>query len=292
MNYCKPSGNASVLLTTASGIHGEHSPRYIRNVQMNEQDDVLALIRDKNPKMVESSAWSSNGTDWVVSFPIESDEGSIYKSDLMGVKQLEYVKKAQQFWVEHGTNVELCVRQDIRHNVSNTISVDDWEEVEQYLFDNREWFAGVSLMAATGDKGYVQAPFTEVLTPTQMLDKYGSGTMFAAGLIVDALLAFDNLWTACDTLVGNGKQLTDEKKDLLKRDWIRRAHKFSVNYFAGNVDAMIECLKDCYNLHKWESITRNFTHINFSEELTEKIFVDVGSMGAQACAGNQCEVNF
>ena len=47
----KPSGNASVLLGTASGIHGEHSKLYFRNVQMNEQDDVLHAITEKNPNM-------------------------------------------------------------------------------------------------------------------------------------------------------------------------------------------------------------------------------------------------
>jgi len=84
----KPSGNASVLLGTASGIHGEHSPQYFRNVQMNDSDGTLELIMDRNPDMVETSVWNPNGTDKIVSFPIVSDEGSIYKDDLLGVKQL------------------------------------------------------------------------------------------------------------------------------------------------------------------------------------------------------------
>jgi len=75
----KPSGNASVVLGTASGIHGEHSPKYLRNVQMNVGDEVTRIITKTNPKMVEPSVWSSNGTDVVVSFPVESKEGSIYK---------------------------------------------------------------------------------------------------------------------------------------------------------------------------------------------------------------------
>ena len=37
----KPSGNASVLLQCASGIHGEHAPRYIRHVQMNKQTEKM-----------------------------------------------------------------------------------------------------------------------------------------------------------------------------------------------------------------------------------------------------------
>ena len=134
----KPSGNASVLLGTASGIHGEHSPQYIRHVQMNKESEILKTLQAMFPEMVEDSVWSKNGSDAVIAFPLVSKEGSIYKSDLLGVKQLEYVKKAQQVWVEYGTNVELCTDPRLRHNVSNTISVDNWDEVTQYLYANRQ----------------------------------------------------------------------------------------------------------------------------------------------------------
>ena len=289
----KPSGNASVILSTASGIHGEHSAKYFRHVQMNINDEVAKHIQEVNPKMVENSVWSSNGTDIVVAFPVETKEGSIYKKDLMGVKQLEYVKLAQQYWVEYGTNVELCVHPKLRHNVSNTITVDDWDEVEQYLFDNRKWFAGVSLLSAAGDKAYAQAPFTEVFTFDEISTLYGEGSMFASGLIVEALRAYnENLWLACATLVGQGLKLSDESSDLLKRDWIRRAIKFANNYFGGDIDKMTYCLKDCYNLHKWSNIKRSTKHINFSKELSAQSYVDVDTMAGAGCTGNMCELVF
>lgn len=289
----KPSGNASVILGTASGIHGEHSPLYFRNVQMNDQDEVAKLIMETNPKMVEKSVWSSNGTDLVVSFPITSKEGSIYKADLMGVKQLEYVKKAQQFWVELGTNVELCVDENLRHNISNTISVDNWDEVEQYIFDNRKYFAGISLLSAMGDKAYAQAPFTEVLTPDQILKEYGAASMFASGLIVDGLHAFnENLWMACDTVLGFGMKLSDDCSDLLKRDWVRRVKKFADNYFGGDTMKATFCLKDCYNLHKWESITREMQAVDFATTLSKQKYTEVDSLAGSACAGGSCDVTF
>jgi ribonucleoside-diphosphate reductase alpha chain len=290
----KPSGNASVILGTASGIHGEHSPMYFRNVQMNDQDDVLGLLLESNPKMVEDSVWSNTGTDKVVSFPIITKEGSIYKSDLLGVKQLEYVKLAQQYWVESGTNVELCVDPNLRHNISNTITVDDWDEVEEYIYNNREWFAGISLLSAMGDRAYPQAPFTEVFTAAQIMENYGEASMFASGLIVDALHAFNNnLWVACDTVNGWGLKLDpDDSSDLLKRDWVRRAKNYAKNYFNDGVLEMTNCLKDCYNLHKWKSIERTIKYVDFASALKEKQFVSVDSMGAQACAGGACEVSF
>lgn len=261
---------------------------------MNDQDDVLHAIQEINPKMVEDSVWSSTGTDKVVAFPVYSQEGSVYKSDLLGVKQLEFVKKAQQFWVEYGTNVELCTDPRLRHNVSNTITVDDWDEVEEYIFNNRDWFAGISLLSAFGDKAYPQAPFTEVFTAQQILDKYGDASMFASGLIIDGLHAFDhNLWTACETVNGWGMQLDPEDSEhLLKRDWVRRAKKYSANYFSGDVIEMTNCLKDCYNLHKWVTVERAMKPIDFTTKLLEKEFVEVDTMGAVACAGNGCEIDF
>lgn len=290
----KPSGNASVLLGTASGIHGEHSELYFRNVQMNDQDDVLTLLQQENTDMVEDSVWSNTGTDKVVSFPVKSKEGSIYKSDLMGVKQLEYVKLAQQYWVEYGTNVDLCVDPNLRHNVSNTITVDDWEEVEQYIYDNRKWFAGISLLSAMGDKAYPQAPFTEVFTAKEIMDKYGEASMFASGLIVDGLAAFNqNLWVACDTVNGWGVKLDAESSaDLLKRDWVRRAKKYANNYFGGDILEMTNCLKDCFNLHKWKTIERTMKTLDFSVALKEKQFTEIDSMGAQACSGGACEISW
>jgi len=289
----KPSGNASVILGTESGIHGAHSKRYLRNVQMNEMDEVLSVIQKFNPEMVEKSVWSANGTDSVVSFPVEVKEGTITRKELLGVKQLEYVKKAQQFWVEAGTDLELCADKNLRHNISNTISVDNWEEVEQYLFDNRQWFAGVSLLSASGDKDYPQAPFTEVLTEQEILDEYGVASMFASGLIVDGLQAFGNLWKACDCLSGIGEVLDSENSEhLLKRDWIRRAKKFAKQSFSGDTKKMTYCLKDVYNLHKWTKINQHLVQIDFSKELSKVTYTDVDSLAGAACAGGACEVTF
>ena len=290
----KPSGNASVVLGTASGIHGEHSPKYLRNVQMNVGDEVTRIITKTNPKMVEPSVWSSNGTDVVVSFPVESKEGSIYKSDLMGVKQLDYVKTAQQYWIEHGTNYELCVDPDLRHNVSNTITVDDWDEVEEYIYNNRKWFAGISLLSSMGDRAYAQAPFTEVFTAQQIVDMYGDSSMFASGLIVGALQAFgNNLWMACDTALGFGLKLDPEdSSDLLKRDWVRRVKKFAERNFEGDVMKLTFMLKDCHNLHKWVGINNNFVDVDFSKDLSQQSYTEVDTMGSQACAGGVCEISF
>lgn len=285
----KPSGNASVLLGCASGIHGEHAPRYIRHVQMNKETEVAQLFAKTNPSMVETSVWSD--LDYVIAFSIEPKEGSIYKKDLLGVKQLEYVKLAQDYWIEYGTNHELCVAPYLKHNVSNTITVDDWDEVTRYIYDNRKSLCGISLLAAAGDRAYPQSPFTEVLTEQQILDLYGKVAMFASGLIEAGLTAFNNdLWTACNTALGFGEVLTDEHKDLLKRDFVRRFNKFSTNF--KSKEECANCLKDVYNLHKWWKITSSAVPIDWASDLPKKGYTDVSTLGASGCAGSQCEIDF
>jgi ribonucleoside-triphosphate reductase (thioredoxin) len=289
----KPSGNASVLLGCASGIHGEHSKRYLRNVQMNKQDAVTELLMTTNPKMCEDSVWSPNKTDVVVSFPLVTNPGSIFKSDLYGVKLLEKIKLCQSVWIEEGTNVDLCVDPRLRHNVSNTVSVDDWDAVEEYIFQNRKYYAGISLLSTYGDRDYPQAPFTEVFTSEELVEMYGVAAMFASGLIVDGMHAFnDNLWNACDTAMGHGEELTEESKDLTKRDWVRRFGKFAQNYFAGDQTKASYCLKDVYNLHKWEGIERSLKFVDFSMDLNQQKYTEVDTMAAAGCAGGACEIDF
>lgn len=303
----KPSGNASVLLQTASGIHGEHAPRYLRHVQMNNEMEILKVFQEKFPAMVEPSVWSTGGTDSVIAFPIISKEGSIFKADLLGVKQLEYVKKAQQVWVEEGTNVELCRHPKLRHNISNTISVDNWDEVTKYLYENRQWFCGVSLMAASGDKAFPQAPFTEILTAEQIVEKYGAAALFAAGVVTRALDAFGDLWKAISTAQGYGEDLSlPSHENSAKRDWVRQFLKFAANYFPakkessqrlwagpiGDKEKAGDLLKDVYNLHKWSKITRSLDDVDIRNFLRRKEFVDVGTLSGAACAGGACEITF
>ena len=77
--------------------------------------------------------------------------------------------------------------------MSNTIIVDDWDNVERYVFENRHSFSGISFLAMSVDKDYNQAPTTAVITAKDMVKKYGNAAIFASGMVVDALKVFNNL---------------------------------------------------------------------------------------------------
>ena len=284
----KPSGNASVLLGTSSGIHGEHSAKYIRHVQFNKETEIAKLFMETNPDMVEDSVWSPNKTDIVVAFPITPNTSSIFKDDLLGVKQLEYVKLVQQNWVEEGTNIELCRDPRIRHNVSNTITVDDWDEVTRFAYDNRESFCGISFLAASGDKAYPQAPNTEVFTMAEITEKYGEVAMFTSALIEHGMEAFNrDLWSACTYATGDRSSLEDNHANASKLDWLRRFDKFASNF--ESPEECTFCLKDIHNLHKMWRIKKGFTTIDW-DTISSQTYTDVDTMGAIACAGGKCDL--
>lgn len=256
---------------------------------MNKDGEIAKLFMETHPEMCETSVW--NDRDVTIAFPVVSPEGSIYKRDLLGVKQLDFVKQAQDVWIEQGTNYDLCVAPWLRHNVSNTITVDDWDEVIQYVYDNRYSFCGISFLSAAGDRAYPQAPFTEVYTHEQIMDTYGEKALFTSALIEAGLAAFNgDLWTATSTALGYGEKLTDDHKDLLKRDFVRRFNKFAANFASPNECA--DCIKDVYNLHKWWRIQKTDVNIDWAATLTKKEFTDIDTMGAQACSGSQCEITF
>ena len=293
----KPSGNSSILLESTSGIHGDHSERYIRNLQVNKTEVGGSEVQKINPIAVEQSAYSE--TDNVISFPLKSDSKSIMKSDLVGVKQLEYVKKAQTSWVLNGMRPELCTIKGTTHNVSNTIQVgeDDWEAVSNYIWENRGILSGVSLLPLIGELSYEQAPFQRVNTATDMVDKYGVGAMFSSGLIVGTEDLFKSLWDATNhveygiDLKTNAKDSLEEKIEKnRKQDWIRRFKKFSRNYFSNDYKKTIECLKEVYLLHRWNKLNKTMKRVDWSNVDFTGQHTKTSDNAATACAGGACEI--
>lgn len=287
----KPSGNSSVILKTPSGIHPEHSQRYFRIMQLNKESETAKFLEQNYPERLEESRWSASNTDYVVYNPLEAVKGTLFKSDTVGIEHLKLIKLVKENWVDYGKNEELCYYKHCSHNVSNTVIIDDTEAMVEYIFENQECFTAVSFLTNSGDKDYVQAPFTSVLNADELLEKYGKAVVFASGLIVDGLHYFnDNLWEATDIILHNKELEGTREKTLLRKDWIRRVKKFAKNYFRGDIKETIYCLKDVYLYHKWEVIMRNFKKVDFNEFLTKPEYTDINTLAAISCAGGACDI--
>ena len=102
----KPSGNASVVLMTPSGIHAEHSKRFFRLMQLNKSSETAKWLEVNKPEMLENSTWSSTGTDYIVYVPCSSLEGTVFKDDMHGVKHLKLIELVQKYWVKEGKREE------------------------------------------------------------------------------------------------------------------------------------------------------------------------------------------
>jgi ribonucleoside-triphosphate reductase (thioredoxin) len=283
----KPEGTSSCILGTSSGIHPHHAKRYIRRVQANKLEPIYNYFKEMNPRACEESVWSNNDSDDVVAFCIEVPPGSKTKNKVGAIDLLNYVKSTQQNWVVPGTNKKLCTHPWLVHNVSNTINVkaSEWDEVEEFIYKNRKYFCGISLLPITGDKDYPQAPFTTIHLPSEQVAYYGDASLFVSGLIEVALnLWEDNLWAACDSLLGIGERI----KGNGKKEWSDRCKKFATRYFDGDLRKLTYCMKDVYNWKEWVDLNRESVQVDFTNVIEEQN--NVKPQQEWACSGGVCEI--
>jgi ribonucleoside-diphosphate reductase alpha chain len=282
----KPEGTSSSMLGTSSGIHPHHAKRYIRHVQANVLEAPYQHFKKYNPQACEKSSWSANNTDEVVKFPIEVPDGSKTKNQLPAVEMLAVVKDAQRNWVYAGKNKNLCTQEYLSHNVSNTVTVkpDEWEDVTKYIYNNRKYFAGISLIPQSGDKDYPQAPFTTVYTSREIVKEYGDAALWCSGLIELALNTFENnLWAACDYVSMNQAKENDDQNKLL---FVTKMKNFAGKYFDGDIRRLTYCMKDVYNWKLYCDLFNSYKKVDYTQLLeTEDNTAGIEEI---SCAGGAC----
>lgn len=304
----KPEGTTSCLLGTSSGIHPHHAKRYLRRVQNNLLEIPYQFFKKFNGKCTEKSVWSANNTDENIIFPIEVADGAKLKNQLPAVDMLKIVKSTQENWVIPGKNQELCTKPWLNHNVSNTIMVfpEEWDVVTEFIYENREYFTGISLISASGDKDYPQIPFTAVYTSREIVKEYGEAALWCSGLIEGALEVFGDLWKACDAVLtgaekyeadkivqlDNYKTLKQKRIESAKLEeqlnWIIKFNKYANKYFQKDIKKLTYCLKDVYNWKLYCDLIDSFNPVNYTE-MTE--YEDNTKPEQEiSCAGGACTI--
>jgi hypothetical protein len=151
----KPAGTTSLVLGVASGIHSWHNDYYIRRMRAGKDEALAQYLMRVAPKLVEQDVM--NPKQVVLSFPQKAPVGACVRTEPM-MELLNRVKKVSQDWVQAGHVIGHNT-----HNVSCTISVkdDEWGELVSWMWKNRNYYNGISVLPYFGAEAYPQLPFED-----------------------------------------------------------------------------------------------------------------------------------
>ena len=152
----KPSGTSSLVLGTSSGIHAWHNDYYIRRIRVGKNEAIYNYLAVNHPELVEDDFFKPT-IQAVISVPQAAPEGSILRTENV-IDMLERTKKFNVQWVRKGHRKGANT-----NNVSATVSINEgeWEEVGNWMWENRETFNGLSVLPYFGGT-YTQAPFEDI----------------------------------------------------------------------------------------------------------------------------------
>lgn len=180
----KPSGTTSLVLGTSSGIHAWHNDYYLRTMRFNKNEDIATYLMTNHPELCEDDVLRPHDTV-CVRIPVKAPKGAILRTET-AIDTLERVKKFAQEWISPGH-----ISGENTHNVSATISIDknrlyypewskedptkltyiheelnrgsfdEWEVVGEWMWQNKEFYNGLSVLPYFGGN-YKQAPFEDI----------------------------------------------------------------------------------------------------------------------------------
>ena len=153
----KPAGTTSLVIGSSSGIHAWHDPYYIRRIRVGKNEAIYQYLAANNPEILEDEFFNPS-EQAVISVPVEAPSGATFRNE-SAIDLLERVKRVSTDWVKTGH-----IKGENTHNVSATISVKDgeWEEVGDWMWENRSCYNGLSVLPFDGGTGYKQLPFETI----------------------------------------------------------------------------------------------------------------------------------
>lgn len=130
----KPSGNSSVILDAASGLHTRWDKFYIRNVRVNRNGSLGRVVVSSNYPFVQpenGQTWE-NATTLVVGFPVKSPDNALTRHDLSAIEQCEWWKKVKIHYTEHNPSVSIYY------------GPEEADDVENWIVTNRDIIVGMA----------------------------------------------------------------------------------------------------------------------------------------------------
>jgi ribonucleoside-diphosphate reductase alpha chain len=151
----KPSGTSSLVLGSSSGIHAWHNEYYIRRIRVGKNESIYTYLLINHPELLEDEYFKPN-QQAVISVPQKAPVGAITRQE-SALDLLARVSKVWKEWVKPGHR-----KGENKNNVSVTVTIkpNEWEEVGEWMWANKENFTALSVLPYDGGS-YIQAPFTD-----------------------------------------------------------------------------------------------------------------------------------
>jgi adenosylcobalamin-dependent ribonucleoside-triphosphate reductase len=145
----KPEGTLSLLPGVSPGLHYSHSPYYIRRIRINANDPLVKVCEElEYPVLAENNEIWETCTTKVIEFPVKS-AAKTTKYDITAIQQLENYKMFMEYYVDHNASITVTVKEE------------EWEEVEQWVWDNWDIIVAISFLSLN-DSFYELMPYENI----------------------------------------------------------------------------------------------------------------------------------
>ena len=152
----KPSGTSSLVLGSSSGIHAWHNEHYIRRIRVGKNESIYTYLLINHPELLEDEYFKPN-QQAVISVPQKAPVGAVTRQET-ALDLLARVSKVWKEWVKPGHR-----KGENKNNVSVTVTIkpNEWEEVGEWMWTNKENFTALSVLPHS-EHTYIQAPFEDI----------------------------------------------------------------------------------------------------------------------------------
>ena len=181
----KPSGTLSKIMDTTEGIHKPLGKYIFNNVQFSKYDPVVEKLRAAGYNVINHP---TDDSGVLITFPVRWDDVPFHKVKGKevnldsAVEQLEKYKLIQTSWTQQNTSVTI------------SYSLDEVEDIIQWLLNNWDCYVGVSFIYRTDpsmtakDLGYLYLP--QEVVSEQDYDEY---IKFLQPVSLDDTNSFDEI---------------------------------------------------------------------------------------------------
>jgi len=135
----KPSGTASMVCGSSSGIHAWFAPYYIRRLRVGKNEPIYNYLKNNHSELLIHDPQNPDGG--IIEIPQRAPVGALTQNLEDTFMFLERVKNSTIRWVNPGHS-----NGQNTHNVSATIYIKDneWNEVGEWMWLNRHFYNGLS----------------------------------------------------------------------------------------------------------------------------------------------------